>query len=169
MSIIGCDLHTRYQQIAMLEGEGGEVVTGRLETRERGSQSLLRSSAEALVDWDRGHGSHAVVRTDAGGAGSRAVCGACGGDSGAGGAATEDGYAGRGAPAGLAADQEIHDNGIGVSEKHLSDGRSLGILGMRERAWLLGGDLTINGIARKGTTVIARIPETHPTISQEGN
>jgi transposase len=31
MSIIGCDLHTRYQQIAMLEVEGGEVVTRRLE------------------------------------------------------------------------------------------------------------------------------------------
>jgi transposase len=31
MSIIGCDLHTRYQVIAMLETEGGEVVTRRLE------------------------------------------------------------------------------------------------------------------------------------------
>jgi len=29
--IIGCDLHTRYQQIAMLEEETGEVVTRRLE------------------------------------------------------------------------------------------------------------------------------------------
>lgn len=31
MSIIGCDLHTRYQVIAMLETEGGEIVTRRLE------------------------------------------------------------------------------------------------------------------------------------------
>jgi transposase len=31
MSIIGCDLHTRYQQIALLEGEAGEMVTRRLE------------------------------------------------------------------------------------------------------------------------------------------
>ena len=31
MSIIGCDLHTRYQQIAMLGAEAGEVVTRRLE------------------------------------------------------------------------------------------------------------------------------------------
>ena len=31
MSIIGCDLHTRYQVIAMLEVEGGEVVGRRLE------------------------------------------------------------------------------------------------------------------------------------------
>jgi hypothetical protein len=31
MSIIGCDLHSRYQAVAMLEGESGEVVTRRLE------------------------------------------------------------------------------------------------------------------------------------------
>jgi len=31
MSIIGCDLHSRYQQIAMLEMETGEIVTRRLE------------------------------------------------------------------------------------------------------------------------------------------
>jgi transposase len=31
MSIIGCDLHTRYQVIAMLEVEAGEIVTRRLE------------------------------------------------------------------------------------------------------------------------------------------
>jgi transposase len=31
MFIIGCDLHTRYQQIAMLDTETGEVVTRRLE------------------------------------------------------------------------------------------------------------------------------------------
>jgi transposase len=31
MSIIGCDLHTRYQVIAILETESGEVVTRRLE------------------------------------------------------------------------------------------------------------------------------------------
>jgi hypothetical protein len=31
MKIIGCDLHTRYQQIAMLEEETGELVERRLE------------------------------------------------------------------------------------------------------------------------------------------
>ena len=31
MMIIGCDLHTRYQQIAMLDMETGEEVQGRLE------------------------------------------------------------------------------------------------------------------------------------------
>ena len=31
MSIIGCDLHSRYQVIALVETETGEVVTRRLE------------------------------------------------------------------------------------------------------------------------------------------
>jgi hypothetical protein len=31
MLIIGCDLHTRYQQIVMLDKETGEVVEHRLE------------------------------------------------------------------------------------------------------------------------------------------
>ena len=30
MLIIGCDLHTRYQQIAMLDKETGELVEGEL-------------------------------------------------------------------------------------------------------------------------------------------
>jgi hypothetical protein len=31
MKIVGCDLHTRYQQIAMLDKETGELVERRLE------------------------------------------------------------------------------------------------------------------------------------------
>ena len=31
MKIVGCDLHTRYQQIAMLDTETGELVERRLE------------------------------------------------------------------------------------------------------------------------------------------
>ena len=31
MKIIGCDLHTRYQQVAMLEEETGELIERRLE------------------------------------------------------------------------------------------------------------------------------------------
>ncbi len=31
MKIVGCDLHTRYQQIAMLDEETGEIVERRLE------------------------------------------------------------------------------------------------------------------------------------------
>lgn len=31
MKIVGCDLHTRYQQIAMLDSETGELIERRLE------------------------------------------------------------------------------------------------------------------------------------------
>jgi PAS domain S-box-containing protein len=54
---------------------------------------------------------------------------------------------------------EVHDNGKGIPEDRLSNGESLGLLGMRERALLLGGDLSISGTPGKGTTVRVRIPE----------
>jgi two-component system sensor histidine kinase UhpB len=54
---------------------------------------------------------------------------------------------------------EVHDNGTGIDVEQLSGGRSLGILGMRERAALLGGELGIIGAPEKGTTVKVRIPE----------
>jgi signal transduction histidine kinase len=57
---------------------------------------------------------------------------------------------------------EVRDNGRGIGEEELSAGRSLGILGMRERALLLGGELTIRGVPGKGTTVKVLIPEMPP-------
>lgn len=54
---------------------------------------------------------------------------------------------------------EIRDNGEGFSEEKLSAGRTLGILGMRERALLLGGELIISGVPGQGTVVSVRIPE----------
>ena len=53
---------------------------------------------------------------------------------------------------------EVHDNGKGIAGDELSNGGSLGILGMRERAMLLGGELTISGPPGNGTTVRVRIP-----------
>jgi signal transduction histidine kinase len=55
---------------------------------------------------------------------------------------------------------EVHDNGKGISKEELSAGRSLGILGMRERAWVLGGGIAIRGAPDEGTTIEVRIPET---------
>jgi PAS domain S-box-containing protein len=55
----------------------------------------------------------------------------------------------------------IQDNGKGITEEQVSAGGSLGILGMRERALLLGGDLAIRGAPRKGTTVEVRLPQAH--------
>jgi len=53
---------------------------------------------------------------------------------------------------------EVHDNGLGVREEQLATGKSLGILGMRERALLLGGEFIIQGDPVGGTTVRVRIP-----------
>jgi PAS domain S-box-containing protein len=53
---------------------------------------------------------------------------------------------------------EVQDNGNGIPKTKLADPRSLGILGMRERALLLGGEVMINSARGKGTTVTARVP-----------
>lgn len=53
---------------------------------------------------------------------------------------------------------QVRDNGTGYDPKQLRAGRSLGIVGMRERALLLDGEFTIEGIPGKGTTVTVRIP-----------
>lgn len=56
---------------------------------------------------------------------------------------------------------EVGDNGKGISLEQRSAANSLGILGMRERALLLGGELAIHGVPGKGTTVRVRIPHTY--------
>jgi PAS domain S-box-containing protein len=56
---------------------------------------------------------------------------------------------------------EVKDNGKGISEHSLSRNDSLGLLGMRERALLFGGNVKINGNnakGGKGTTVTVQIP-----------
>jgi signal transduction histidine kinase len=52
----------------------------------------------------------------------------------------------------------IADNGRGVSEAELHDPKSLGLLGIRERAFLLGGDVGIEGRGGRGTTITLSIP-----------
>jgi signal transduction histidine kinase len=54
---------------------------------------------------------------------------------------------------------EVRDNGKGIREERLRKGGSLGILGMRERVELLGGDLTITSSPGSGTSVLVRIPQ----------
>jgi signal transduction histidine kinase len=53
---------------------------------------------------------------------------------------------------------EIQDNGRGIGAQPLSGANSLGIVGMRERARLLGGDLAILSDHGEGTTVRVSIP-----------
>jgi PAS domain S-box-containing protein len=53
---------------------------------------------------------------------------------------------------------EVRDNGRGITESEISNPRSLGLLGMRERALLLGGNVEISGTPGKGTAVTVQIP-----------
>ena len=55
---------------------------------------------------------------------------------------------------------EVRDNGRGIREEELSAADSLGILGIRERALLLGGELLIQGFPQSGTIVRIWIPST---------
>jgi len=52
----------------------------------------------------------------------------------------------------------IHDNGRGFDQADPALSNSLGLLGMRERAAILGGEVNISSAAGKGTTVTAWIP-----------
>jgi PAS domain S-box-containing protein len=51
----------------------------------------------------------------------------------------------------------ISDNGRGITEREKSGRLSLGILGMRERAHLIGGEFEITGVEGKGTVVSVRV------------
>ena len=53
---------------------------------------------------------------------------------------------------------KVADNGRGLSKRHITDPKSLGILGMQERATLLGGTIEFHGVRGKGTTVSLTMP-----------
>lgn len=53
---------------------------------------------------------------------------------------------------------KVADDGRGVSEAELRNPEALGLLGMRERAFLLGGNVAIEGSSDKGTTLTLFIP-----------
>lgn len=52
----------------------------------------------------------------------------------------------------------IKDNGRGISEEDMAGAKSNGLVGMRERAMLVHGDLTLQGAPGQGTTVTLRAP-----------
>jgi signal transduction histidine kinase len=53
---------------------------------------------------------------------------------------------------------EVRDNGRGITAKETENSRSLGILGMRERALQFEGNVEIEGMPGKGTRVRVAIP-----------
>ncbi|MEW6585031.1 MAG: sensor histidine kinase [Nitrospirota bacterium] len=53
---------------------------------------------------------------------------------------------------------EVSDNGKGITEDQIRNAKSYGLTGIRERVHLLRGDVTIEGIPGKGTTIKVSIP-----------
>jgi signal transduction histidine kinase len=53
---------------------------------------------------------------------------------------------------------EIQDDGRGIPIPALVDPRSLGLLGMRERAIALGGEVSVAPVQPHGTRVFLRLP-----------
>ena len=61
---------------------------------------------------------------------------------------------------------KITDNGRGATQAELSNPKSLGLLGIRERAFLLGGSVDIEAKGGGGTTVTLSIPQSRSAKPQ---
>lgn len=57
---------------------------------------------------------------------------------------------------------EVRDDGRGIAESDTRNPLSIGLIGMRERALLVGGVLSVTGAVGEGTTVRVRIPRHLP-------
>lgn len=53
---------------------------------------------------------------------------------------------------------QVHDNGRGITESELDSPKSIGLLGMQERARLRRGEVHLHGTPGQGTTVTVRLP-----------
>ncbi len=53
---------------------------------------------------------------------------------------------------------EVSDNGLGITAEQVKNPKSLGIIGMNERALAVGGEFNIEGFPTKGTRVRVEIP-----------
>lgn len=56
----------------------------------------------------------------------------------------------------------VRDNGRGIAEKEIVNAHSIGLIGMRERAAHVGGDVLFFGLPGQGTTVTMRLPMPAP-------
>ncbi len=57
----------------------------------------------------------------------------------------------------------IHDDGDGINAAAVDDPKSLGLIGMLERAENLGGSLAVKGTPGKGTEIVLTVPLPKPT------
>ncbi len=61
----------------------------------------------------------------------------------------------------------VSDNGEGFDPEKAKANKSLGLVGMQERAFLLNGDLKIAGVPGAGTTMTLTIPLAHPVTGEK--
>jgi PAS domain S-box-containing protein len=54
---------------------------------------------------------------------------------------------------------ELRDNGRGITETEVNNTSALGLLGLRERAYALGGEAVIEAIPGEGTRVFVSLPQ----------
>jgi signal transduction histidine kinase len=54
---------------------------------------------------------------------------------------------------------EVRDNGRGISEEQIQNPLTMGLLGMRERALALGGEVRVTRAPRHGTRVLVILPD----------
>lgn len=54
---------------------------------------------------------------------------------------------------------EVTDNGVGITKQQVNAPQSLGLLGIKERALMFGGDVRIRGKRNKGTRVSVKVPK----------
>ncbi len=59
---------------------------------------------------------------------------------------------------------EVRDDGRGIKKKEIIDPKSIGLTGMRERAYAVEGSLTVIGIPGKGTSITFSVPLNKDTI-----
>jgi PAS domain S-box-containing protein len=53
---------------------------------------------------------------------------------------------------------QVRDNGRGITDSEIDNPKSIGLLGMQERARLRGGEIHLHGSPDLGTTVMVRLP-----------
>ena len=64
---------------------------------------------------------------------------------------------------------KVTDNGKGITEKQIYNPQSFGLIGIKERVYQWGGEVSISGIQYQGTTVLVSIPINRvPSIERLG-
>jgi signal transduction histidine kinase len=63
----------------------------------------------------------------------------------------------------------VRDNGRGITDREIAHSRSIGLIGMRERAAQAGGEILFTGVPGRGTTVTLRAPLPAAAAIHPGN